>query len=338
MTRRDVTVVVPIHGPSSTIAPLLDALDAQARARSERVAVIVSDDASPVPVVLSGELPSLDVTVVRSDRNTGPGGARNVGLRAVATPWVAFLDADVVPQGGWLAALDAIVRSPASADLIEGRVVIPSGEPATPFTHATEAEPPAQRVAANMVFRTSVLRDVGGFDERYYDPARRLHFREDADLAFRLEAAGARIGYEPELLVAHPPLPASFLSPLKLARRYHFDPLLSRTHPHAFRAMNRSRRLGPITLRRARHDAATAFVLGTLGAVLGAGTRLRLVRDVGIAAALVGWSANAAALCWRRRVAPRDVLPTALAALLVPWIYLWHYWRGVLRFRHRPRL
>lgn len=336
-----VTVVVPVHGPPSIVQPLLRAVDAQAAELGIRVAVIVSDDASPTPIASGidvGGLHSLDLTVLRSERNRGPGGARNHALAQVTTPAVAFLDADVVPLDGWLSTLLRIVGDASAPDFVEGRMVIPGDEPATPFTHATEAEPPAQRVAANMVFRTEVLRDAGGFDERFYDSTRKLHFREDADLAFRLEAAGASIGYEPELLVAHPPLPSSFWAPIRLARRYHFDPLLSRNHPEAFKAMNAQRRVGPISLRRARHDAATALALGALAAVAGATTGRRWLSWAGVVAAGGGWAANVLALCWRRRVEPRHVAPVAAAGLLAPWVYLWHYWRGVIRFRHRPRL
>jgi glycosyltransferase involved in cell wall biosynthesis len=335
-----VTVAVPVHGDPTIVLPLLRALDEQAAGRG-RLRVLVSDDASPRPIgdgIDPSSFASIDVSVLRSERNRGPGGARNVALSVVTTPSVAFLDADVVPLAGWLDALLRIVDDSASADLVEGRVVIPGDDPATPFTHATEAEPPAQRVAANMVFRTSVLRDVGGFDERFYDAERKLHFREDAELAFRLDAAGARIGYDPELLVAHPPLPSSFWSPIRLARRYHFDPLLDREHPAAFRSMNAHRTIGPVSLRGARHHAATLLVAGVLAAVVGGVARLRVLLVPGLLAVAAGWAANVVSLCWRRTVRPSHVLPVLAASFLAPWVYLWHYWRGVVRFRHRPRL
>lgn len=335
-----VTVVVPVHGDAAIFQPLLAALDVQAAQLGVRPRVLVSDDASRVPVDgdWRGRYASLDVEVVRSERNRGPGGARNNALAEVAAPWVAFLDADVVPQDGWLERLCELVTEDSTPDFVEGLMVIPDDDRPTPFTHATEAEPPAQRVAANMVFRTEVLRAVGAFDERFYDPERKVHFREDADLAFRLEASGARVGYDAALVVAHPPLPSSFWVPVKLARRYHFDPLLSRLHPEPFRAMNARRRVGPVSLRAARHDAAVAFVAAS--AVTAGGLVARRPGIAGVAGAVTvgSWAANAVALCWKRRVEPKHVVPVAAASAIVPWVYLWHYWRGVLRFRHRPRL
>jgi GT2 family glycosyltransferase len=336
-----VSLVVPVHGDAPILAPLLGELESQATEMGATLRVVISDDASPCPIT-DGIDPDgyrcLEIEVVRSERNRGPGGARNHALAVVETPWVAFLDADVVPMAGWLASLWRLVTDDATADLTEGRMVIPGDDPPTPFTHATEAEPPAQRVAANMVFRTEVLRAVGGFDERFYDVGRRLHFREDAELAFRLEAAGATIAYDEALLVAHPPLPSSFWVPMRLARRYHFDPLLSRLHPTAFKGMNDVRRIGPVSLRRARHDAATALVVGTVALVVGFLSRRRALVLAGAPIAACGWAANAVALCWRRRVTIEHLPGVAVAAVLVPFVYLWHYWRGVIRFRHRPRL
>jgi GT2 family glycosyltransferase len=336
-----VTLVIPVRGTLGLVVPLLDALEPQAKDADTTVRVVVVDDANGVPLAADLEERAyrhLTLDVVRREANGGPGASRNTGFDLVDTPWVAFLDADVVPAPDWLERLTAIVGADDPPDVIEGRMAVGGDEPATPFAHATEAVPPEQRVAANLIFRSEVLRAAGGFDERFYDPGRRVHFREDAELAFRLEAEGRRFAYEPDLLVVHPPLPPSFWTPVKLARRYYFDPLLSREHPEAFRALNRSRMVGPITLRRARHDAAVLFVGGAGATAVGLLARKATLARIGLAALVVGWLANIAALAWRKEVRPRDVVPVAAVATLVPWTYLASYWRGVVHFRHRPRL
>lgn len=336
-----VTLVVPVRGALSLVGPLLDALDPQAEAAGTSLPVVVVDDANDVPLATGldeHQHDHLSIRVVRRESNGGPGASRNTGFAVVDTPWVAFLDADVVPAPDWLERLTAIVEVSDPPDVIEGRMAIGGNQPATPFAHATEAVPPVQRVAANLVFRSEVLRAAHGFDERFYDPGRRVHFREDAELAFRLEAEDRRFAYRPDLLVVHPPLPPSFWTPVKLARRYYFDPLLSREHPAAFAALNDARRVGPITLRRARHDAALVFVGGAAATAAGLVMRRPLLSRLGFLTVLVGWFANLMALGWRKEVRARDVLPLAAVATLVPWAYLSSYWRGVVHFRHRPRL
>jgi glycosyltransferase involved in cell wall biosynthesis len=338
----DLTVVVPAHGTACQLAPLLGALSAQALALLDGGAtlrVVVADDFSSPPLsdgLAAGE--GVDLVVARRDSNGGPGAARNRGLEEVATTWVAFLDADVVPADGWLAHAVHLIAQPDAPDLIEGRARIPAEPRPTPFTHATEIAPPDQRGAGNVIFRTAVLRDLGGFDERFFDPVRKIHFREDTELAFRLEEAGRPVAYAPELIVDHPPLAPAFWGPVRLSRRYRFDPLLSREHPAAFKAMNAHRKVGLISLRRARHDSSALFAAGVvvLGVGLVAGSML--VAAAGGMAALAGWAATAFALAWRRQVRPRDVVPLLAVSLVVPWVYLGSWWRGVVQFRHRPRL
>ena len=51
--------------------------------------------------------------VLRHPASRGPAAARNAGLAAAATPLVAFLDSDVVPEPGWLEPLLAAFADPA---------------------------------------------------------------------------------------------------------------------------------------------------------------------------------------------------------------------------------
>jgi glycosyltransferase involved in cell wall biosynthesis len=335
----NVTVVIPAHGGVDRLRALLAALDAQSPGN---LPVIVSDDASPQPLAGSlpaGDFPRLALEVVRSEHNAGPGAARNRALELVGTPWVAFIDADELPGSGWVERLEAIASRADPPDGIEGKLDVGGDERPTPFTHFAEVQGgDDQHVAGNVAYRTGVLRDVGGFDERFYDPGRKLHFREDVDLYFRLERAGARLEFDPELRAEHPPLQASFWSPVRDARRYYFDPLLSREHGERFRRLVGYRKAGPVPLRWARHAAAWVFVGSLLVAVAGFLLGWTAVGIVGTLAALAGLAANVAALAWRRRLTAGDLPKLIAVAALVPWVYLWHYYRGVVAFRHRPRL
>jgi GT2 family glycosyltransferase len=330
-----VTVAVPAYGDAASVLRLLADLSAQADAP---LPVVVSDDASPEPLepaLRAAELPGLELRVVRSGGNGGPGAARNRALAVTETPWIAFLDADERAAPGYVARLHALAADPPAADMVCGRVVaIRPGA----FEHATAiAAPEGQYGAGNLLVRTAVLREEGGFDERFYDPRRRLHFREDAELHFRLAAHGRLIAYDPELVVEHPPLPARRWTPVRLARRYYFDPLLAREHPDRFRRLVRERRVGPLPLRRARHDAALLYVAGLGVTAVGVATRRRAIAGSGALGVAAGWAANLAALGYGRSIRPSDVPALAAVAAVVPLTYTWHYARGVIAFRHWPR-
>jgi GT2 family glycosyltransferase len=335
---RAVTLVVPVHGGIEELQRLLAAVDDQAR-EGPMLPVIVADDASMPPVGMRLDpraYPSLVLDVVRSEVNRGPGAARNLGLRRVRTPWAAFVDSDETPADGWLARLDALAEDGAAWGAVEG-AVDDGGVAPGPFTHAgTLAD--GSHLSGNLAFRVDLLRAVGGFDERFYDSRFHLHFREDTELFFRLEAAGTPVRRDPELVVHHPPHAARLATPLRDARRYHFDPLLARLHPARFRDFNRHRRVGPIPLRRARHGAALAHVAGAALAAASASRGSRAGLLAGGALAGAAWAANVGALAWGRRVQPRDVAPLLAAGLVYPWVYVAFYYAGVVRFRHVPRL
>ena len=71
---------------------------------------MVVDDASTDPHRLARVAERFGAEVIRCDRSGGPGAARTIGLAAVTTPWVAFLDADTTVATGWLGTAGAHLR------------------------------------------------------------------------------------------------------------------------------------------------------------------------------------------------------------------------------------
>jgi mycofactocin system glycosyltransferase len=190
----DVTVVIPTHN---------DDVERVRAAIGHVGGVVVVDDGSATPVA--------GPNVVRRAVNGGPGAARNTGLANVKTALVAFVDADVEPTEGWLAAL-----LPHFADervaLVAPRVASTPGAGnlaryETAHSPLDLGDQPARvrartRVsyvpAACLVARTEVLRDLGGFDES-------MRVGEDVDLVWRIDEAGLRVRYEPAVVVNHTP-------------------------------------------------------------------------------------------------------------------------------------
>jgi histidinol-phosphate phosphatase family protein len=183
-------VVVPTLG-----RPSLDALlQALARDKGPRPDALIVVDDRPQPRAAL-ELPELPtpfaerLCVLRSG-GRGPAAARNVGWRAGHAPWVAFLDDDTLPCPGWLEQLQ-VDLAPLQAAIAgsQGLIAVPRppGRAPTDAERNVIALEGAPWITADLAYRRSVLRELGGFDERF-----RRAFREDSDFALR----ALRGGYE----------------------------------------------------------------------------------------------------------------------------------------------
>lgn len=199
----DVTVVVPARVTSAGDARSLDSLLA---ALPTEVAVIVVDDGSPVPFTVRREAHIIQHTAQR-----GAAAARNTGLNALSTPFVAFLDLDVEPTTTMLWELLAYFVDE-RVGLVAPRVRSRPG-PSLLARYETTQSPldlgdiearvrAGTRIAyvpsAAWLCRTSALQQVRGFDES-------MPTGEDVDVVWRLDQAGWHCRYQPEASCLHQP-------------------------------------------------------------------------------------------------------------------------------------
>jgi histidinol-phosphate phosphatase family protein len=180
------SVVVPTVGRPSLVR-LLDALAAGGGPGPADVVVVDDRVSANNPLLASGDERRLPVRVIASG-GRGPAAARNAGWRATSSPWVVFLDDDVVPTRQWRTDLAAdLADLPWQAGGSQGgiRVPLPTDRRPTDWERNTAGLMTARCATADLAYRREVLEEVGGFDERFPRA-----FREDADLGLRVGEAG----------------------------------------------------------------------------------------------------------------------------------------------------
>lgn len=337
-----ITVVIPTIGRPTLRATLA--------ALGPAVPVIVVDD-RPEP---AGRVtPEPWVRVVPSG-GRGPAAARNAGWRAAATPWVVFLDDDVVPEPGWREALLAdLADLPGDVAGSQGRIVVPlpSGRRPTDAERNTAGLAGACWITADMAYRRAALESAGGFDERFPRA-----YREDADLALRMMGAGYRLVRGGRVTV-HPVRDEGFWASVRVQRGNADDALMRRLYGPEWRDA-----IGGVPTRLRRHALVTGLGLGgavLAGAWLVGASRTDAVRTeperTGVAgtgaartgagralpvlalAAVAGWGALSAEFAWARlRPGPRtagEVVRMLVTSVVIPPVACAHRLRGEWRVR-----
>lgn len=201
MPEPDVTVVVPTRNRRPLLARALRSV-----LRQEGVAlrvVVVDDDSEDDTAGYLGSLGDARVDVVRNASPLGVAGARNAGLAAVASHWVAFVDDDDVWAPDRLAAqLEALATLPGAAWACAGSVVVDAGlrivgAQRTPRSGSLPAALLRFNCipggASGIVADTGLVRSVGGFDEE-------LRILADWDLWIRLALAAPLASVERPLV------------------------------------------------------------------------------------------------------------------------------------------
>jgi GT2 family glycosyltransferase len=181
----------------------------------------------------AGELLVLDQTVQHSDKTTqvlsewqqqgkicwerlerpSQPAAMNVALQRARRPLLLFLDDDIIPAEGFIAA-HARAHATNSRDVVVGQVIQPWQQPGeVPIPHNSRkltadlqfpfhSNQPA--VICNVMSgHMSVARDfaveLGGFDENFFGAA----YRFDTEFGRRVNRAGGQVRFEPSASIRH---------------------------------------------------------------------------------------------------------------------------------------
>lgn len=216
----ELTVVVPVRDDAAGLERLLERLGRLPAVPS--VVVVVDDGSRPDEARrLAAAAEGAAARLVRLAAPLGPGGARNAGLAEAATDYVAFVDADVVPDDDALGRLlghfdDPGVVAVAPRVVAGARPGAPAGAGGrraadrllayergrSPLDLGGDPGPvgPGRRLryvpGALLVARRRAVAELGGFDES-------LRYGEDVDLVWRLCAAGGTVRYDPAARAEH---------------------------------------------------------------------------------------------------------------------------------------
>jgi len=205
--RWTVSVVVPAYNAEATIGVCIESLLAQTRAPDE---IIVVDDASTDGT--AGIVARYPVRLVRLVQNSGPGVARNEGVKAASGDILAFTDSDCVTPPDWLA---RIVREldDESIVAVTGGYAGTSASGFLPLLQhfvlrerqASLPDEIASTITSNFACRRRAFEAVGGFPLYYRKrgPRRPIWGNEDEELGFLLTRAGGRIRWLRDVGVLH---------------------------------------------------------------------------------------------------------------------------------------
>ncbi|MBI5836199.1 MAG: glycosyltransferase family 2 protein [Candidatus Eisenbacteria bacterium] len=164
----------------------------------------------------------------------GPGSARNFGARHSRGEFVVFLDSDVLLDSQWLARAVGQLRGDPSLGLLGGKLLYAfAPDRVNAFGGVTgwiglswdahEGEPdrgldrPRDCLWVNssaMIARRELFLEVGGFDETFF------YGYEEADLGWRINLAGSRVGCSPDLVAHHDVDPATGTSDRQVVYHY----------------------------------------------------------------------------------------------------------------------
>lgn len=200
MPAPDYAVIIPHFNDLERLERCLAALVVQDLSGTE---VVVADNASPVDMApVQAAYPQVRF-VTQPER--GAAAARNKGVEVTTAPWLAFLDADCVPEPGWLARVREIAEGQGNS-VTGGRITVFDETPAPrsgaeafetvfAFDQARYIREAGFSVTANLVTSRAVFEAAGPMI---------VGLSEDVDWCRRATGTGAVLHYDPDLVVSHP--------------------------------------------------------------------------------------------------------------------------------------
>jgi GT2 family glycosyltransferase len=211
------SIIIPTKDRAPALAQLLASLKRLNGLTELRPEIIVadngSDDNTPAMVQdATNDLPT-EVKMITTTR-AGKSAALNDALKIATGDYLAFLDDDVVVDGGWLQSLEKYIRESGyqagqgtiglqglGADDPKVRCLIDKFRTIPQISFPAQMNEVRLLNGANFFIARKILDQVGGFNERLGPGASGTS--EDVELAQRLAKTGVRLGYARDTVVYH---------------------------------------------------------------------------------------------------------------------------------------
>jgi GT2 family glycosyltransferase len=212
----NVFVVIPNWNGADLIAECLDSLQAQ----TLQAKIVVVDNGSVDESIFIIESNYPDVVLLKQPKNLGFAGGVNVGIRYAMTEnatAVALFNNDAVANPHWLENLVKSLEENPKAGIVTGKLLRQNKKHidstgdfysiwGMPFPRDRNHVDSGRRNAPEKVFgasggaslyRSSMMNDIGFFDDRFFA------YYEDVDISFRAQLAGWKVIYEPTAVAYH---------------------------------------------------------------------------------------------------------------------------------------
>lgn len=193
-----IAIIVPVFNNATTIRESLESLWCQDYSGQFQVIVVDDGSTDETPAILS-QYQSRSKILRQSNR--GAAAARNLGVSACSSEWLAFLDADDiwVPHKLWIIA-QYLHREPRPALIYSNAVEVDEeSQPVSTLVPADKAHAPSLQelltewwpiLPSTAIMRRDVFEKCGGFPEAlrsYEDPYLFLRAREHGDFVYIAE-------------------------------------------------------------------------------------------------------------------------------------------------------
>jgi glycosyltransferase involved in cell wall biosynthesis len=231
-----VSIVIPAHKRSALAVDLIHSLWMLDFDFSQ-LEIVVCDDASTdeTPQILRAlaEQSPCPMKVIFNTRNCGPAGARNLAVQVARGEFLAFVDTDCRVDPQWLRRLLGSFED--NVAFVAGAILNKPEQKIVFFSRHRPgvAQEHPSYPTENIMYRHSIWKQFGGFDERlcFRNILGRPNECADVDLAWRILEAGFERRFCADAIVYHEVEPQKLKNWLAEPFRLFVVPALVRRHP-----------------------------------------------------------------------------------------------------------